>query len=104
MNMPPTACRCRRQAAAIRARRRREIPAARPTRAGSQTGTWIRQREAVTASARAGQRQGHSQRACRTALRHDGIAWKADISLAAHRVDRLEAAKDETRGIERNFT
>src|SRR5262249_50469478 len=32
------------------------------------------------------------------------IAWKADISLAAHRVDRLEAAKDKTLGIERNFT
>src|SRR5215470_6939769 len=30
--------------------------------------------------------------------------WKADISLAAHRVDRLKAAKDKTLGVERNFT
>ena len=48
------------------------------------------------------QSQSNSQRACRTTLR--GVAWKADISLAAHGVDRLEAAKDKTLGIERNFT
>jgi hypothetical protein len=30
--------------------------------------------------------------------------WKADISLAAHRVDWLKAAKDEALGVERNFT
>src|SRR6266566_5809987 len=30
--------------------------------------------------------------------------WKADISLAAHRVEWLKAAKDKALGIERNFT